>query len=284
MITTYLMGGLGNQLFEISNAMAYALRTKREYRFFNVKKLEIDGTTPRHTYWTTFLKGLAPVLVEHLDMELAVVKEPGFEYTEIPFIDSKGQCLCLYGYFQSWKYFQDQFATIYQILEIEQAKQGVLSKVGVQRDDLKYNTISMHFRRGDYKDSNGYHPVQEIDYYRTSLQYILDKGGLDRYTVMYFCEKADFEEVHIMIRQLDSIFPNLVFVTSPDGLEDWEEMLIMSECRHHIIANSTFSWWGAYLDPYPDKIVCHPAQWFGKHMGINTSDLCPEEWTSIAST
>jgi hypothetical protein len=64
-------------------------------------------------------------------------------------------------------------------------------------------------------------------------------------------------------------------------LEDWEQLLMMSSCGHNIIANSTFSWWGAYLNSNPDKIVCYPETWFGPKAQHDTLDLFPEDWIKV---
>ena len=66
-----------------------------------------------------------------------------------------------------------------------------------------------------------------------------------------------------------------------DTLDDWQQMLLMSCCHHNIIANSSFSWWAAYLNSNKDKIVCYPSVWFGPSANNNTKDLCPSDWTKI---
>ena len=83
-----------------------------------------------------------------------------------------------------------------------------------------------------------------------------------------------------MIKKLKSKHTNFKFERGGAQLQDWEQMLLMSCCEHHIIANSTFSWWGAYLNMNPDKIVCYPKKWFNSE-SHNTDDLFPEEWIKI---
>ena len=100
-------------------------------------------------------------------------------------------------------------------------------------------------------------------------------------TVLYFCEDADFDEVLEKIYNLEQIFPELIFMRGDNMLQDWEQMMLMSLCSHNIIANSTFSWWGAYFNTNPTKIVCYPGTWFGPKAGHDTSDLFPEDWIMI---
>ena len=76
-------------------------------------------------------------------------------------------------------------------------------------------------------------------------------------------------------------FPEYNFVRGDNSLQDWEQMIYMSCCHHNIIANSSFSWWAAYLNSRSDKIVCYPSVWFGPSANHDTSDLCPPEWIKI---
>ena len=99
---------------------------------------------------------------------------------------------------------------------------------------------------------------------------------------MYFCEKIDNEEVNAHILKLKEKFPFLYFIKIDDDLPDWKQMLLMSCCRHNIIANSTFSWWGGYFNQNVDKIVCYPALWFGSKISHNTCDLFPDSWKRVS--
>ena len=100
---------------------------------------------------------------------------------------------------------------------------------------------------------------------------------------MYFCEKDDNVEVLDKINELRIVFPECSFIKAPDNADDWKQLLMMSCCKHHIIANSTFSWWGAYFNSNEDKIVCYPDPWFGPNLKHNVDDLFPDTWTRITA-
>ncbi len=139
----------------------------------------------------------------------------------------------------------------------------------------------MHFRLGDYVALQDYHPVLSVKYFAEALKHISDKLLVEKIRVVYFNEKDDQNTVNVSITVLSRMFPNVEFVRA-DVEEDWEQMLLMSLCTHNIIANSSFSWWGAYFNLNPDKIVCYPSTWFGaKCADKDTRDLCPAAWHRV---
>ena len=84
------------------------------------------------------------------------------------------------------------------------------------------------------------------------------------------------------IQLLKNEFPTIEFERATNALDDWQQMLLMSCCNHNIIANSSFSWWGAYFNVNPTKFVCYPSVWFGRAMSdVDVSDLFPDEWAKI---
>jgi hypothetical protein len=99
---------------------------------------------------------------------------------------------------------------------------------------------------------------------------------------LYFCENEDLKEVEDIIKKLQLQYKFLKFERANPLLADWEQMILMSLCNYNIIANSTFSWWGAYLNDNPEKIVCYPEHWFMPQAKKDTSDLFPEDWRCIA--
>jgi hypothetical protein len=128
------------------------------------------------------------------------------------------------------------------------------------------------------------HPLLKLSYYKNCLNYIINKTNYDKYDILYFCEEKDNNLVLKKIDELKNDFKNLNFIKVNDLYEDWEQMLIMSLCKHNIIANSSFSWWGAYfnVDNEDNNIICYPNIWFGPKMqNHNLSDLFPPHFTMI---
>jgi hypothetical protein len=120
-----------------------------------------------------------------------------------------------------------------------------------------------------------HHPVMPVTYYANALKHVVDKQMKDNFRVVYFNEKDDQETVNISIAVLSRMFPNVEFVKA-DLEQDWEQMLLMSVCKHNIIANSSFSWWGAALSFNENAKVISPSPWFRGSQTPN--DLIPDTW------
>ena len=280
MITCNLMGGLGNQLFQIFTTISHAINIKTRFAFIDVEKLGGGKTIVRPTYWDNFLINLKPFTSKAFP-QMLLVKEAGFRYNDLNLYKykSQGQNICLFGYFQSHKYFSENFYKISKMIDIERIKKTVISKSGFTQDTLN-DTISLHFRLGDYKKIQKYHPIMTYEYYKKSLTFFKIREKLKN-NILYFCEEEDIEDVNETIAKLKSDFPTLNFIRASNDLSDWEQMILMSSCRDNIIANSSFSWWAAYLNMNPYKIVCYPETWFGETVGHDTRDLCPMDWNKI---
>ena len=260
MITCELMGGLGNQLFQIFTVISYSIKHNVPFTFNYSETLKIGRERP--TYWNNLLRSVK--LYTDTDVNIKCwYNEPSFRFSEIP----KAENCSLCGYFQSYKYFEENKKTIIGLCELDQ-----------QRTPIR-KAISIHFRIGDFKQLQEYHPILGIGYYENAMRYLEDKIGND-YTVMVFCEREDQDVVRKMIACLNIKYP-ITFVD--DSIPDWEQMLMMSSCEINIIANSTFSWWGAYLNDSPDRIVLYPSTWFGHNLRHDISDLFPPDWRKIDS-
>jgi len=159
-------------------------------------------------------------------------------------------------------------------------KDQIITKLCIT-DDFFTNTISIHFRIGDYKNIQDYHPLLTYEYYEKAIEYIQNSKPNKIFTIIYFFQDEDIEDVSPIIHKLQARFSLFTFIQREKELADWEQLLLMSCCHHNIIANSSFSWWAAYFNFWKDKIVCYPKIWFGKLVKNSTEDLFPPEWICI---
>jgi hypothetical protein len=280
-ISTYLMGGLGNQLFQIFTTLAYGLKTGSQVIFPYSTELNVGVT--RTTYWDSFLIHLKKyttymdqIYTNNVLMSLPIYKEHGFRYSEIP---QQNRDVLLYGYFQSYKYFESCKNELFSMIYLEKQQEN-MEYLYSQYFDHE-NIISMHFRLGDYKNIQDFHPIMPYEYYSNALNYVLSCRNNLTFRVLFFCEKDDIIDVSNIIALLIKEFPNVEFIKVDDTIDDWQQMLIMSCCRDNIIANSSFSWWGSFFNKNENKIVCYPCQWFGPNLDHDTIDLYPNTWKKI---
>jgi hypothetical protein len=273
------MGGLGNQIFQIFTTISYAIKSRNQFQFINKHQLGSGSTTVRYTFWKSFFSNLKPFLKAEFP-PLHVIREKGFAYNDLLVLEMMNRDVLLFGYFQSYKYFQDNYETICKIIGVGKMKTEVLIQTGLEGKSLD-KTISMHFRLGDYKKIQDFHPIASYEYYEKALTHIQKQNPGEDFIVYFFCEDEDLDDVQIKINKLVKQFPRYKFVRGDNTLADWQQMLLMSCCHHNIIANSSFSWWGAYFNSHEDKIVCYPSVWFGEKAPNDTKDLCPPEWIRI---
>jgi len=290
-ITAEIMGGLGNQLFQIFTLLSYSFRQKIPFYF---------STEPIHhgqrkkTYWDTpLLESLKEfVKTPPLQAPPQIIREQNFHYQ--PLLVLSDEHIKLFGYFQSFKYFEDQKSSIFQLLKMDETQAAMKEKSNNTYD--YENTIAVHFRVGDYVQLQAYHPLMTLEYYTAALnQFLKDQAEAEAPTpakiwqLLYFCEENDQSYVETqMIKKLQEnpdFKDKFIFKCIDHQLSDWEQMIVMSLCKHQVIANSSFSWWGAYLSSCRERVqskVYYPTTWFGRSMGHkNMSDLFPPDWTKI---
>ena len=271
MKTVEIQGGLGNQLFQIFTLISYSLDNNDQF-YFDDRDVERNGKNT--TYFNTILHELQKYRKK--DTINYIYKERSFSYERIPSLrDVK-----LFGYFQSYKYFEHNMKKILDFLEIESLKKKYEEKYDYNK------TISLHFRIGDYKEIQTHHPVLSIDYYIESLEKLIKDTEKDNWQILYFYEKNDEDMIQKNIKVLRERFVRLSFFPINHHLDDWEQVLCMSLCKHNVIANSSFSWWGAYLNTSDNKVY-YPGKWFGPAMikedpsKKECKDLIPEGWNKI---
>jgi len=281
-ITCSLMGGLGNQLFQIFTTIAEGTASNRKILFPYSDNLKIGITRP--TYWNNFLSGLKPFTKsndELASMIYTIYQEPQFSYSKINKF-GKNERLCLSGYFQSYKYFDHKKDLLFRLIRMSEQQENVLKQYP-DAINYGYNNIALHFRLGDYKNIQDCHPLMTCEYYENSLRFIIESKSKLNHRVLYFCQSEDNIIVREMVNRLSELFPSILFEKASDHIPDWQQLLLMSCCNDNIIANSTFSWWGAYLNQSPRKIICYPELWFGPKLKHSLNDLFPKEWQKIAS-
>jgi hypothetical protein len=179
-----------------------------------------------------------------------------------------------YGFYQSEKYFKDIENIIREEFTLKNPLRDT-SKKWEENIDLSPISVSIHIRRGDYVSNpktNKYHGLCDVEYYKKAIELLENKIGKE-FEIFVFSDDIDWAKNNLSFNQKTD------FVSSPE-IPDYEEMYLMSLCKHNIIANSTFSWWGAWLNKNPDKIVIAPEKWNNKYKK-EYKDLIPPGWIKI---
>jgi hypothetical protein len=258
-ISVNTMGGLGNVLFQVSAAYSISIRDNMN--------LIVDSTNHYGAHYgiSKYIDNiLRNVSFSEYTLSYPVHGEPGFHYNKIPIFTSDTK---LNGYFQSEKYFIDYKNLILNLFSpTKEITLKLMEKYGKILEEN--NTISIHIRRGDYLGIPDYHPVLDIEYYKKSTEFF---DSSDTYLI--FSDDIEWCKLNF------DFLKNKIFV---DDLEDFEELHLMSMCNNNIIANSTFSWWGAWLNKNENKKVICPSIWFGPSLSYhNTSDIYCDKWIKI---
>jgi hypothetical protein len=263
------MGGLGNQLFQIFFLISQSIDKNKSFHFEPRECDRID----RPYYWNNFLSSLNRFIVEKSNPSIPTISEQSFHWEPIKHV---AHDVKYFGYFQSYKYFINNENQIINIINFNEQQNNYKNIY------MYHNTISLHFRLGDYVGKSEHHPILNIDYYKCAINDIICRTGKDDWNILYFCEEQNIKEVYEKINILQNNFNNISFEKIDNNYADWEQMLIMTLCQHNIIANSTFSWWGAYLNNNSEKLVYYPSVWFGPAQGNKImNDLFPDNWNQI---
>lgn len=185
--------------------------------------------------------------------------------------------LYLVGYFQSFKYFGDDYDLIETLFQFPVDS---LSKKeeAVKREIHNSNSVSLHIRRGDYaedKRTNEYHGLCSKTYYLDALERLHEEEN--ELKLFFFSDDMDWVK-----KEFDYLeFPK-EYITNNSGRPAWVDMFLMSECKHNIIANSSYSWWSAYLNKNRSKKIFAPKKWFvNQELNSQTEDLIPTSWCRL---
>ena len=254
MIYVVFQDRLGNNLFQLAAALSLD-----ENVSICACNSEIYEATLR--YKDIFFKDIP--LLDHIPEGVKVYDEPFFHFSKIPYV--KDTDLAIKGYFQSHKYIDQQI-----ILNKLETPDFVDSFIKNNYPEiLKNEHTSVHVRRGDYLNALYEHPVCSSEYYRDAMALI---GQREKYVFLSddiaWCKK-NFKG------------DNFIFIENSSEIVD---LFIPNYCKNNIISNSSFGWWGAFLNTNAEKSVIAPSPWFGFRNLNNTKDLLPDNWTVIPST
>jgi hypothetical protein len=260
MISCFLQGGLGNQLFQIATTVSFALDNDIEPVFnLSTHHLPLQGNSAIK-YKDNLYHNLKLIDVYEYN-KFNIYTEPKFSYNKIP-VHLKQDNYILKGFFQSEKYFVHNRNKIIGLFNPKEILKKQLIKYTSLFDG---NTCSVHIRRGDYIKFPNEHPVLKIDYYEKAMEEI---GMGTKFLIfsddIVWCKnnlKGD----------------NLIFIDD----DDYVSLYLMSLCDNNIIANSSFSWWGAWLNDNQNKKVVAPTKWFGNNKKLDTKDIIPDTWIKI---
>lgn len=265
------MGRLGNQLFQYATLMGVANKTGYEFGIPIKRNLQINpkGCYDKHTNkWIPYKFDLADCfnlsVNDSSDINNSVTyKETMHEFNNDIFNIEDGTNL--EGYFQTEKYFKHIELNVRN--EFTFKDEIINDCLSIKKNYT--NIVSIHFRRGDYLGDVDRFPPLELEYYQTAINLFDDK----EYTFFIFSDDIEW---------CKGVFGNDEKIVYIEGYNQFVDMCLMSMCNHNIIANSTFSWWGAWLNSNPNKKVVGPSKWFGPGLShLNTKDVIPENWIKI---
>lgn len=207
--------------------------------------------------------------------EKTYFKENSFLFD--PKINTFNSSAYLHGYWQSEKYFAPFSDAIRQ--EFNFTKSFNLQSEKLKQEILqKENSVSVHVRRGDYISSPQniqIHGTCTLDYYKEAISLI--RKEVENPFFYFFSDDPDWVEGNLTVTT-----KNYCLIKHNVTLDNWQDMALMSKCKHNIIANSSFSWWGAWLNEHENKIVIAPMKWFADaDLNCQSDSIVPESWIKI---
>lgn len=284
-----ILGGLGNQMFQYALALAVRSRCKGEVRIdprgfrgypihngYELKRI-FDVEIPEATLGEVmkvaypFLNYRIWQLCQLLPRRHTMKQEwKSMAYDEQVFSDAGNTYLT--GYWQTENYFHDIRREVLAAFTFPPFDADSANKV--LEEELRCQcAVAIHIRRGDYLKISNTSGICTIDYYRKAIERMKARVTVELFVV--FSDDIDW-----CIEQFGVMMGNtpVKFVNWNKGTESFRDMQLMSLCKHNIIANSSFSWWGAWLNRHPDKIVIAPSRWMNSE---GWAEIIPEGWITI---
>lgn len=261
-----LKGGLGNMLFQIAATLSFSIDKGVDASFPNLMShldyLNNDGSyNPKLKHSLEYLFLFDKLLTKKPPQDIKTYHYPFHYDDKIP----EGNEFIIDGFFQSEKYFKKNEKKIKEILTVPKNVLDIINSK--YKSILDLETTAVHIRRGDYLNYQKYHPTQSLEYYKKSMDLLNN-------TEKFIIFSDDIEWC-----KLNFIGDKYCFI---ENEKDYVELYLMSMCNNVITCNSSFSWWGAWLNNNNNKIIIGPKIWFGENYSSYISeDILPDEWIKI---
>lgn len=256
MITCRLKGGLGNMMFQIAALENLSKKSGFETFYYNAEehlnrlnKEVKHNPSLKHSH--EYKKIFKNFQWNSSGKFAKTIKVP-FIFSDIKIEDN----ICYDGFFQSEKYLDYKLCKY--IFDPNDEIKSKLNNI-----DIPSNSCSIHIRRGDYVKLSHIHPTQDMQYYNKAMNIIKAEKYIIFSDDIEWCKNNFRDDKFIFIEEIDYI-----------------ELFLQSKCSHNIISNSSFSWWGAYLNDNPNKKVIAPKKWFGNNK-YNPKDIIPVSWVKL---
>ncbi|WP_203257351.1 alpha-1,2-fucosyltransferase [Hyunsoonleella ulvae] len=273
MVVVKLIGGLGNQMFQYATAKAIAQKRKQKLYLDTsaFKNYSLHNYDLHHFNIKAGSFKSPPKWLKKITNKIGLnkyYKESSFRY-DASLWDNKTKNVFLSGYFQSEKYFKKYRKVI--LNDFKTISPLSPETVSLLNEISKVNAISIHIRRGDFL-KHDVHNTSKEEYYERAMQFIESKVD----NPIYYCFSDDMDWVKTNFK---TNFKT-IYVDFNTASTAYQDMLLMSRCKHNIIANSSFSWWAAWLNTSEDKFVCAPKKWFNGST-YDFTDVIPNTWITF---
>lgn len=258
--TCRLNGRLGNQMFMIANAYSQALDNNCK---FIAPKYDVELSDYIENVYRKLDFSINQI-DDLKDDESYVSVGTTFHYSEMEIPKNKN--IIFNGYFQSEKFFSSNSFKIKELFS--PTDEFVINFYDKFKFITNNDTIVINVRRGDYLHYPDHHPVLSKEYIINALEYIPNNKTSP---IIVISDDIEWCKENINI---DGVF-------FAENISPWESLWLMSLCKHFIISNSSFSWWGAFLGEKPHSITLCPDVWFGPEIKVDTSDIYRNNWIKI---
>lgn len=281
MIIVKLRGGLGNQMFQYAIGRSLALKNNTKLKFdvtelaqdklrdCELDILNIHSSIASRLEMIFIHKFSKNIISKILGQHYFYIEEKD-RYFSAPIMETRGN-IYLDGYWQSENYFRDIRNIIIKEFTIraepDERNKSMLEKIG------NSNSVCIHVRRKDYidnKKTSEFHGICSLEYYHNAVKIIEEKASNPKFFV--FSDEPQWTRVNLKLK-----YPTTyVDINNPE--KGYEDLRLVLNCKHFIIANSSFSWWGAWLSNNRDKTICAPKRWF---VSADEGDIIPKSWIRV---